>query len=173
MPLVAHFLNVGQGDCTIIEFPSGRVGVVDIHNLKILDRDTRSELLQEYHESMEYLAAAASGLITRAELDERFLRQEEARLTDPLAYYDTHIGKDRDIFRFIVTHPDMDHMTGLYRLHEQDASKRILNFWHTGPDDFNLAHTTEEEWRCARMSNETGKRIKSCGLEVPALRPAS
>ncbi len=37
MPLVVHFLNVGRGDCTIIEFPSGRVGMVDIDNLKALD----------------------------------------------------------------------------------------------------------------------------------------
>jgi len=40
MPLVVHFLNVGQGDCTIIQFPSGRVGIVDIDNLPILDDET-------------------------------------------------------------------------------------------------------------------------------------
>lgn len=170
MSLVAHFLNVGQGDCNIIEFPSGRVAMVDIHNLKILDRDTRSEVLQEYHESIDYLAARGSGLFTVAELDERFLKQEQARLTDPLAYYDARIGKDRDIFRMIVTHPDMDHMTGLYRLHEQEKSKAILNFWHTGTDDFNLAHTTEEEWKSCPYDQrdwESYKKLRAGGTGCP------
>ncbi len=26
-----HFLDVGDGDCTLIEFPSGRIGLIDIH----------------------------------------------------------------------------------------------------------------------------------------------
>ena len=26
-----HFLDVGDGDCTLIEFPTGRIGVIDIH----------------------------------------------------------------------------------------------------------------------------------------------
>ena len=129
--------------------------MVDIHNLKILDRDTRAELLQEYHESLDYLATKASGLLTEAELDERFINQEQARLTDPLAYYDAHVGKYQDIFRLIVTHPDMDHMTGLYRLFEQEKSKKILNFWHTGPHDFNLARTTEQE-RCVLRASHRG-----------------
>ena len=47
-----------------------------------------------------------------------------------------------------VTHPDMDHMTGLYRLHRQEGID-IVNFWHTGFDNFNLDDTTDEEWeRC-------------------------
>ncbi len=54
MPLKVHFLNVGRGDCTIIEFPSGRVGMVDIDNLKNLDPDTRAELLADYRRSLKY-----------------------------------------------------------------------------------------------------------------------
>ncbi len=33
MALVIHFLNAGKGDCLIIKFPSGRIGVVDINSL--------------------------------------------------------------------------------------------------------------------------------------------
>jgi competence protein ComEC len=145
MPLKVHFLNVGRGDCTIIEFPSGRVGMVDIDYLKVLDRDTRAELLQEYRESMNYLLAKATGR-TPYQMEESFLAKEQAKLTDPFAYYDTYIGEYKDIFRLFVTHPDMDHMTGLYRLHEPEPKKAIVNFWHTGPHDFNLAETTDEDW---------------------------
>jgi len=31
MPLVIHFLNVGHGDCTFIELPSGRLMMIDIN----------------------------------------------------------------------------------------------------------------------------------------------
>lgn len=55
MPLIVHFLNVGRGDCTIIEFPNdNRVGIVDIFNVKIFDADTRRELLEAYRESRQY-----------------------------------------------------------------------------------------------------------------------
>jgi beta-lactamase superfamily II metal-dependent hydrolase len=37
----------------------------------------------------------------------------------------------------------MDHMTGLYRLYEQER-REILNFWHTGFHDFNLADASWE-----------------------------
>src|SRR6266567_5056974 len=109
MPLVAHFLNVGQGDCTIIQFPSGRVAMIDVHNLKCFDPTTKAEKLQRFHESLEYITyLSAEG---RAAADQRFLAEEEAQLTDPLAFYDATIGPTRDIFRMIITHPDMDHMT--------------------------------------------------------------
>jgi hypothetical protein len=57
MPLTVHFLNVGRGDCTIIEFPSGRVGMVDIDNLKSLAPNSEREYLEEYQKSYEYLSA--------------------------------------------------------------------------------------------------------------------
>jgi beta-lactamase superfamily II metal-dependent hydrolase len=152
MPLKVHFLNVGQGDCTIIEFPSGRVGMVDIDNLGILDQDTAREVLEEYGRSVEYLVAKALGGDVAREARE-FFRKRYAPLTDPLAYYDTHIGRHRQIFRVLITHPDMDHMTGLYRLYEQER-RQILNFWHTGFHDFNLADASwegspydERDWR--------------------------
>jgi beta-lactamase superfamily II metal-dependent hydrolase len=147
MPLKLHFLNVGQGDCTIIEFPSGRIGIVDIDNLKILDKSTRAEVIRSYRESREFLLKMAG---TNAEvLLREKLRQVEEKLTDPLAYYDIRIGADRDIFRFIATHPDMDHITGLHRL-SQDNRKTIVNFWHIGHDDFNLKEQSAEDWEQGR-----------------------
>lgn len=145
MPLTVHFLNVGRGDCTIIEFPNDdRVGIVDVFNIKIFDQDTRAELLEAYRESRDY---EISKLIYPSDYDveEAYLQKKREELTDPIAYYDTHIGKEKSVFRILITHPDMDHMTGLYRLHYQEP-KDLVNFWHTGDDNFNLDDTTDEEW---------------------------
>jgi len=144
MPLKVHFLNVGRGDCTIIEFPSGRVGMVDIDYLKMLDPDTRKELLQEYRGSSAYFVDKL--FRSAQEVERGFIAKAEARLTDPFAYYDSYIGRFKDIFRLIITHPDMDHITGLYRLHVLDTDKDLICFWHTGFHDFNLADTTNQEW---------------------------
>ncbi|MDQ6891110.1 MAG: hypothetical protein M3167_00310 [Acidobacteriota bacterium] len=118
--------------------------MIDVHNLKCFDPTTKAEKLQRFHESLEYLTYLSG--VGRAAADQRFLAEEEAQLTDPLAYYDATIGPNTDIFRMIITHPDMDHMTGLHRIHAQEPRKHILNFWHTGPHDFNLASTTDEDW---------------------------
>jgi competence protein ComEC len=159
MPLKVHFLNVGQGDCTIIEFPSGRVGMVDIDNLSILDRDTAREVLEEYGRSVEYLGAKALGRDMGREASE-FYRKRYAPLTDPLAYYDTHIGRQKEIFRLLITHPDMDHMTGLYRLYEQER-REILNFWHTGFHDFNLEDASWEGSPYDERDWETYKKLRA------------
>ena len=145
MPLNIHFLNVGRGDCTIIEFPNNnRIGIVDIFNVKIFDEDTRHELLEAYRESREYeldkLFASS-----HYDLEEKYLAKKREELTDPIEYYDTHIGREKNLFRALITHPDMDHMAGLYRLHHQEP-KEIVNFWHTGPEVFNLDDTTDDEW---------------------------
>ncbi len=95
-----HFLNVGKGNCTIIEFPSGRLTMVDIDNSRIDDDD------------------------------------EE--LTDPVDYYSKKF-KNQTLFRFILTHPDMDHLSGL---NEFAKTVSILNFWDT---DHNKSFS-QEDW---------------------------
>lgn len=81
-----HFLNVGKGNCTIIEHPSRRISIIDIDNSRI--------------------------------------KNNERKLTDPIRY----IKNINSIFRFILTHPDMDHMSGLNELLEKFE---IINFWDT------------------------------------------
>lgn len=165
MALAVHFLNVGQGDCTILEFPSGRVGMVDIDNLNIVDEDTAREVWEEYGRSVEYLLAKALGKDVRREASE-FFRKRYAPLTDPLAYYDTHVGRQREIFRLLITHPDMDHMTGLYRLHEQER-RGIVNVWHTGFHDFNLADCSWEGSPYNERDWETYKKLRAGLLGGP------
>ncbi len=94
--LRVHFLNVGRGDCTIIEFPSGRIGMVDIDNLRILDPDTEAEMREEYRETHLYERLVAGAMAVG--LEESFLNEQRKKLTDPLAYYSAHIG-EKDIFR--------------------------------------------------------------------------
>jgi beta-lactamase superfamily II metal-dependent hydrolase len=134
MPLKVHFLNVGRGDCTIIEFPSGRIGIVDIDNLKSLDPSTKEEI-----EKDAISGPYGGDALLEALKQLMAVQSAEEDITDPFEYYQAWIG-NRDIFRMIVTHPDMDHMTGLKRL---AAERSILNFWHIGPYDFNL---TGAEW---------------------------
>lgn len=171
MPLRVHFLNVGRGDCTIIEFPSGHIGVVDIDYLRLLDPDTREELLEEYRGTSDYFVSKL--FKSAAEVERGYIAKAEAELTDPFAYYEAHIGKYKDIFRLIITHPDMDHMTGLYRLHKLDSNKDIVNFWHTGFHDFNLADTADEEWDNSPYDKrdwKTYKKLRKSESEPKALQ---
>jgi len=99
MALELHFINVGKGNCTIIDFPSGRLSVIDID-------DSR---------------AVASAQMAK------MLREGKAALTDPIDYI-LSTFPNREIFRFILTHPDMDHMSGIKSLF---MKKSVRNFWDT------------------------------------------
>lgn len=84
--LKVHFLNVGDGDCIIVELPDKdqELMMVDICNGNDLDTS----------------------------------------LTNPIEY----LGDNNKIFRYVQTHPDMDHMDGLYKLKEKC---KIIYFWDT------------------------------------------
>ena len=43
--LRVHFLNVGHGDCTVIEHPSGRLTMMDINTSQEYDNNSFKELL--------------------------------------------------------------------------------------------------------------------------------
>lgn len=129
-PLIIHFLNVGHGDCTIIEFPSGRLTVVDINNSQLLDKDTEEELY------------ARKGYRLFAGHDS--IQEYRERLIDPIDFFLQRYGRT-PIFRYIQTHPDMDHMTGLCRLVHQEKIK-IVNFWDT-------QHAIMKESQAAKWAN--------------------
>ena len=42
-----HFLNVGHGDCSIIEFPNRNM-MIDINNGQALDETTKNELMESF-----------------------------------------------------------------------------------------------------------------------------
>jgi beta-lactamase superfamily II metal-dependent hydrolase len=107
--LKAHFLNVGKGNCTVIEFPSGRLSMIDIDN-------------------------------SRTDNDED--------LTDPIDYYKNKFS-NQSLFRFILTHPDMDHMSGLNKLSQIIT---FQNFWDTehnkkmNSDDWENSPYDKNDW---------------------------
>jgi competence protein ComEC len=131
MSLDIYFLNVGHGDCTVFDV-NGRLTVIDINNSKVLDPDTEDELreLAKAEGVKAYNQAILRGdyRYSLQAYETAFMTKYRSLLTDPVDFLKTHFP-GRDIWRFILTHPDMDHMTGLYRLRQEGIS--IHNFWDT------------------------------------------
>ncbi len=141
-----HFLDVGHGDCTIVDIPT-RLTMIDINNCKTLARDSETELKSRYQRvaSNPFLAPAYSGVlaglaglqrpqnplaaaVAQMAEAERKLKAAKDKLTNPIDYLKARFP-GRSIFRYIQTHPDMDHMAGLRRLVEERIA--IDNFWDT------------------------------------------
>ena len=123
-----HLINVSPGDCSIIEHPSGRLTMIDI--------------CSGNSEELEAVAKAERADNAKKPLG-NFRMCEN--LTNPIDYV-----KDRgwnSIFRFILSHPDMDHMDGLERLVNKVG---IANFWDTGYErdkpSFENSFYREEDW---------------------------
>ena len=143
MPKI-HFLNVNQGDCIILEHNSGRKTIFDISAGNISRKDTRLEALLERE-------------ITPAKGNYRMCQHP----TNPLDYL-TKL-KVTEIWRFILSHPDMDHLDGFHALLNEF---NVLNFWHSGakkqkPDFSEYGGYKEEDWdRYAKViaGNEPGTR---------------
>ena len=127
MPIV-HFLNVGDGDCSIIQHGSERATVIDICNGESAAQKTLKEALAK-------LGFAKTG-------GNYGMRNSP---TEPIAYM-KGIGIDQ-VFRFILSHPDMDHMDGFKALCDDVG---ILNFWDSGvrktKPDFSKGKYREEDW---------------------------
>lgn len=123
----ASFLNVGHGDCTVIEHASGRLTVVDVNNCLELDDETLAEVREYYGDSASKLAEVP-GVRTFGMLKEAGYNIE---LTNPIEFLrKNYLGKD--IFRYIQSHPHLDHMNGLEQLKAHNIE--IVNFWDTEHD---------------------------------------
>lgn len=124
-----HFLNVKDGDCSVIEHGSGHVTVVDVCNARSPDKEeamSYSEMLM-LKESSERLAVQSSA---------RKNYGQKAYPENPITYL-----QDRgitSIFRFASTHPDMDHLDGIKDLFDEfsptnfvdsDNNKEMTDGW--------------------------------------------
>ncbi len=143
--LKIHFLNVGHGDCTIIEHPSGHLTMVDINNGDDLDENSKKEVISEYSFNGTLNMMKNAGYITEGD----FLKRAgySIELTDPLDYLLNTIKKNV-IFRYIQTHPDIDHMCGLKPLEVKPIP--IWNFWDTDNNKTLVSFKSdadEENWR--------------------------
>jgi competence protein ComEC len=182
MMLRVHFLNVGHGDCTIVEHPSGRITMVDVNNGVELDDSSQGEILTELHYNQaqgltrqptlaEILAGNSStprtlgGLLSQGGLAQAarptglglgllsgtvpnqggpalglmgLLGRDKKRelqeagykigLTNPVDYFLREFS-GRSVFRYVQSHPDLDHMRGLAAMREHGIE--IVNFWDT------------------------------------------
>jgi competence protein ComEC len=146
--LRVHFLNVGHGDCTIIKHHSGRLTMIDVNNSQDFDPETFAEELEKERRIHAITRALSSGglggfggsgggllgglagsggfsdiLKEYAAVAERAKRE----LTDPIKFL-KRTYPNEVLWRFILTHPDLDHMRGLQALYENIG---FANFWDT------------------------------------------
>ena len=150
MPKV-HFLNVNEGDCIILEHVSGRVTVFDISAGNIAR--TQGTLIEAL---AKHAMAPARGNFRMCDYP-----------TNPLDYL-VKLGH-QEIWRFILSHPDMDHLDGFDALLEEFS---VLNFWDSGakkkkPDFSNYGRYREEDWnRYAQVIVGTDPRTKSIKVQA-------
>lgn len=103
-----HFLNVGEGDCSVIQHNDGTVTMIDICCANLATNTIEKSFSTESFKGLRG----------------NFNQKESP--TNPIGYLKT-LGVT-SIFRYIQTHPDMDHMDGLLQLKNNYA---IMNFWDT------------------------------------------
>lgn len=125
---IVHFLNVRDGDCHIITHPSDHTTVIDVCNASATEPKTLAEETAYVAKSL-----GVSGNFN-----------QKANPTNPITYLGS-IGV-KSIFRYIQTHPDMDHMDGI---HDLFGAFNPTNFWDTDntkeiDGDFN--HYSESDW---------------------------
>ena len=140
-----HFLNVGHGDCTFVDLPSGRLMMVDINNSKSLPEGDVIALAERH--GVSTLDFRYSRLLKGARSWQEYYN---SLLVDPFDYYTEHFD-GRSIFRYVQTHPDMDHMSGLHRFFWQEEV-RLENFWDVNHNkdlkeaDFNNSPHSYLDW---------------------------
>lgn len=126
---VIHFLNVKQGDCSCIQYNSGRVSVIDVFNAS---KPLTTESLRD---TIEFSAKSVRG---------NFNQKEHP--VNPIEYLQQH--KIQQVFRFILTHPDMDHMGGIKDFFETFYP---TNLWDTDNTkemgSFTGSPYSEEDWQ--------------------------
>ena len=126
-----HFLNVNEGSCSIIVHNSGHVTTIDVSNA---DRE-------------ETLAEAALARLANLELGVGGNFNQKKYPVNPVAYMKAH--RISRIFRYIQTHPDMDHMDGIKALFDQFGP---VNFWDTNnrkvisPNSWTNGRYSREDW---------------------------
>jgi beta-lactamase superfamily II metal-dependent hydrolase len=140
-----HFLNVGHGDCIIIEnFATGRNTVIDINRSSAMDKNSMSEVNESYiglASRMTFSVFLGPTGLTMSLLE---LKGYGISLTDPIDYIRRNcIGR---IHRFISTHPHMDHISGLSALHREIG---FTNFWaaeHNWSPSSSLTESQASDW---------------------------
>src|SRR5262249_23812892 len=144
MPVI-HFLNVKQGDCSIITHHSGHTTVIDVCNAK----------------APEPLKEAIASVLAMGEKGVTGNFNQKKYPVNPISYM-----KERgmtEVFRFIATHPDMDHLDGIKAFFEEFQP---TNFWDT--DNNEEKEDFDED---SGYNLEDWEFYKSLGDEKPETNP--
>ena len=139
MPRI-HFLNVKEGDCSIIEHYSGHKTVIDVCNAK-----PPEPIEEAVRRTFAKLDGAVVGNF-----------QQKKWPVNPISYMHEH--GIADIFRYVQTHPDMDHMDGIEALfdefspinfHDTDNKKEMpSSSWQGSP-------YRESDWKFYKRLRDT------------------
>lgn len=146
-----HFLNVGHGDCIIVEFiDNRRTAMIDINRTSEMDSNSANELAESFSISTEAMYSTAS-IIAALES-----AGYDISLQDPIDYLNQKgISK---IFRFISTHPHMDHLSGFNVLNKEFS---VSNVWiiknSYTQDNSKLSASQKEDWRLYKKFRDTSK----------------
>lgn len=141
-----HFLNVGHGDCTIIEHQSGNLSMIDINNGGELDDETAIELSEELKfDPLDVYKFAETGFTPYEILKANGYNRD---LTNPIEFIKINFP-NRALWRFIVTHPDMDHLDGIKALEKERIT--IHNLWDTDhhktiPEEDFVSDSEKYDW---------------------------
>lgn len=147
---IVYFLNVGRGDCSIIGHDSGRLTMIDINRVisntyEKLKNESRImterslfslksfNILSNKNLSLGLGATNPKGNFNKAQ-----------HPTDPIKFLQENYFGEK-IWRFILTHPDMDHLKGLKNLSDEIG---FINFWsyHNSKDSTNFKEEDKEDW---------------------------
>ncbi len=154
-----HFINVGHGDCIVIEFKdSGRTAVIDINMTDKMDDTSYKELLTEAINSLEPVDKVYHTLSGYSETQLLEKAGYNVKLTNPITYIKS-LGAD-PIFRFIFTHPHMDHLSGVNELNEELG---ITNFWIVKnsftQDQSKLTDSQKKDWKLYKKYHDTKEKV--------------
>lgn len=112
-----HFLNVKEGDCIWLHHANSRNTIFDVFNASKEEGVTESAasaLLKAYHEN-ENVRKAVNGNFNQ--------KQYPVNPIEYLKSFDV-----TSVFRYIQSHPDMDHMGGIEDFFDEFSP---VNFWDT------------------------------------------
>lgn len=129
-----HFLNVGDGDCTWIKHANGANTIIDVCLAK------SDKLVKAQDAVTEMYSATAKPNTIRGNYN------QAANPENPIQYLHK-FGVD-SVFRFILSHPDMDHMDGIQGLFEAFCP---TNFWDiksnkSKPEFGDKCKYSEKDW---------------------------
>ena len=140
-----HFLNVKDGDCIWIKHNCGHNTIIDVSNANKKENNDNSKMEN------------SRGNYNRKEYP-----------VNPIEYLKNY--NETDIFRFILTHPDMDHMDGIKNLFKEI---QVTNFWDTKnekimDEDSDWGRYNKEDWNFYQSIRNSDNSPKTLTLYAGA-----